>query len=415
MQTLTLTRIPACHARKITPAIKKRLEKMQSHVLDNPGCSHSDIYKNSGATTNYEDYRLDIDYLVSAGDLIHTKATKKFFKKPIKNGFQGYFLLHQTLNDIANISQHNPSLQKTKIAIQLKQMAKKLNESNISNLTNIYKHGIDHTMPEGEQLLYKGTIIFVQQAKIFSSEIKRLGNIQENMRIRLHKHRKIRLELEKERTLNENTLDKNSVNTRGIRKESKLRDMLHESDWKNYESLSKRIDDSLESLNAFGDFLRKLFMFYSVDPKYLCSDHMETDELSAFFDQAYDDGKKYQSTLKSTTGRSLKELVEIQNMIYLGCDKNILAIRHGYKNKDTMLKSLKKIHDNDGNPDFTYIARLQRIESKRILVPDTSDEEIYSLAQNFGIAKGIKDMKLTSQEKKAEKILQNHKPYSPTG
>ena len=80
--------------------------------------------------------------------------------------------------------------------------------------------------------------------------------------------------------------------------------------------------------------------------------------------------------------RSLKEMVEIQNYIYLGCDKNTLAEKYGYKNQVTMLKSLEKILDGYGHADFAEITRLQRIE-KMAMIDTERDVKFEHLFDNL--------------------------------
>ena len=195
----------------------------------------------------------------------------------------------------------------------------------------------------------------------------------------------------------------NSAKRRKIRNERRSIKTIHDLEWENFVQLSKRVDGSLTCLNLFAELLKLFFKIYVINPKYLSSSNVNVGKISAFLDQEYDDDKAYNSTLRSPHMRSLKEQVEIQNFIYLGCDKNTLAEKYGYKNKVTMLKSLKKIQNDYEDPDFTEITRLQRIESRRILVPETSDDEISSLSQNYIIFKELKEMKFTSQKKNLQR------------
>jgi len=132
------------------------------------------------------------------------------------------------------------------------------------------------------------------------------------------------------------------------------------------------------------------------------------------FDQIFDNDKLYNSTLKSTTRRSLKELIQIQNSLFLECNADKLAIHHGYKDKKAILNALKAIQDDSGELDFVEICRLQRIEKNRILIPETTDDEILSLFDNYGLHKGITDMEFISQEKKIKNIIQKNRPRSQT-
>jgi len=418
MVSIPLTGIPNDYARQITPAVKNRRKKIKSYVLDHPGRSFSDIYKHSGATKNYGDFKDDIEYSVLTDNLIRTKATGKFFKEPIKNGFQGVFLIYQMLDDWVNFCKCNPGLQKTKIFGQINHMVPQLTLSNIGKITDTYKHGIEQTKQD-DQLLSKVMIILLQKTRIFTSENKRLQKIYKIMRSKLSKNYKTQqYMLQKEMILlnEDGKIDNtNFAKRRKIRNERKSIKTIHVLEWENFVQLSKRVDGSLASLNLFAELLKLFFKIYVINPKYLSSSNVDADKISAFLDQEYDDDKAYNSTLRSPHMRSLKELVEIQNFIYLGCDKNTLAEKYGYKNHVTMLKSLEKIQDGYGNPDSAEIVRLQRIESMRISVPETRDDEISSLSQNYIIFKELKDMKFTFQEKKSAKIIRDYRPYSPIG
>lgn len=285
-------------------------------------------------------------------------------------------------------------------------MTPQLTLSNIGKITDTYKHGIDQTKPD-DQLLSKVMIILFQKTRIFTSENKRLENIYDNMRSKLSKnHTTQQYMLQKEMTLlnEDGKIDNtNFAKIRKIRNERRSIKTIHDLEWENFVQLSKRVDGSLASLNLFAELLKLFFKIYVINPKYLSSSNVDVDKISSFLDQEYDDDKAYNSTLRSPHMRSLKEQVEIQTYIYLGCDKNTLAEKYGYKNKVTMLKSLKKIQNYYEDPDFTEIARLQRIESRRILVPETSDDEISSLSQNYRIFKGLKERKFTSQEKNLQR------------
>jgi len=413
-----MTEISDAYSRKSRPAVKNRREKISSYVWDHPSCSYSDIYKHSGATKNYKDFKDDIDYLVLADNLIRTMVTRKFFKEPIKNGSQGVFLIYQMLDNWVNFCKCNPGLQKTKIFRQINHMAPQLTLSNIGKITDTYKHGIDQTKQD-DQLLSKVMIILFQKTRIFTSENKRLENIYKIMKSKLSKnHKTQQYLLQKEMILlnEDGKIDNtNFAKKRKIRNQRRSIKTIHDLEWENFVQLSKRVDGSLACLNLFAELLKLFFKIYVIDPKYLSSSNVNAGKISAFLDQEYDEDKAYNSTLRSPHMRSLKELVEILNYIYLGCDKNTLAKRYGYKNQVTMLKSLEKIQNDYEDPDFTEITRLQRIESRRILVPETSDDEISSLSQNYIIFKELKDMKFTSQEKKSAKIIRDYRPYSPIG
>ena len=78
-----------------------------------------------------------------------------------------------------------------------------------------------------------------------------------------------------------------------------------------------------------------------------------------------------------------------------------------------MLKALEKIQRNS-EPNIEKILELQRIERNRILVPETTDEEILSLINNYNLHKGTEKMAHYFQEKKAKKLIEEIRPHSPT-
>jgi len=79
-----------------------------------------------------------------------------------------------------------------------------------------------------------------------------------------------------------------------------------------------------------------------------------------------------------------------------------------------MLNALKVIQDDLGELDFVEICRLQGIEKNRILIPETTDDEILSLFDNYRLHKGITDMEFLSQEKKIKNIIHKNRPHSQT-
>jgi len=338
--SIRMTGISNDYAIQITSAVRKRLEKINSYVLDHPSCSFSDIYKHSVATTNYEDLKGDIDYLILIGDFIRTKATGKFFKEPIKNGFLDIFLFYQMLDDIVNVCKYSPNFQKTKIARQIKHITPPLNNSNISKLIDTYKHGIDQTSQEIEQLLSKIIIILLQKSRILTSEIKGTERKRKAMHSRLIDFHKTQNGLMEEQLKNTKTSkNKNSTHYGGdLAKERRLRDAIHAIDWKRYIQSSNRSDSSLKIIGNLVGFLQLFLKDYDFSCKYFSSSNSITKEFSDNFDQIFDNDKLYNSTLKSTTRRSLKELIQIQNSLFLECNEEKLAIYHGYKYKKNNAK-----------------------------------------------------------------------------
>ena len=103
MRVVPLVKIINQPLKPLTPAAKKRIKKMDLYVSEHPGCTFSDIYKNSGTTKNREDCKHDIEYLISIGSLIQVPRTKKFFKKPIRTDFQEIVSFYQALDDVVEL------------------------------------------------------------------------------------------------------------------------------------------------------------------------------------------------------------------------------------------------------------------------------------------------------------------------
>ena len=79
-----------------------------------------------------------------------------------------------------------------------------------------------------------------------------------------------------------------------------------------------------------------------------------------------------------------------------------------------MLDVLEAIQNDSGELDFVEICRLQRMERNRILVPETTDDEILSLFDNYMLHKGITDMEILDEKEKIKNIIYKNRPYSPT-
>ena len=400
-----------------TTAAKNRMQKINLYVWDNPGCLFSDIYKNSKATKNRNDLKEDISYLVSTRDLIYIESTKKFFREPIKKDSKMLFSICQVSDEIAKMDK-NSSLQNSKLFKQIKKMSPRANLSNVGKIIDVYEFGIDLKRNINDQLLSKTLIIFFQKTRIFSSEIKGTERKRKAMHSRLHDFHKTQIELleEQRSLLTENTSKrKNSIQSRrDLVKERMLRYVTHGIDWKRYTQSSDRIDLSLKTLDALVDFLQLFVKDYDFYSKMFSSNHIIAKELSDNFDQIFHYDKLYNPTLKSTTRRSLKELIQIQNSLFLECNEEKLAIHHGYKNKTSMLDVLEAIQNDSGELDFVEICRLQRMERNRILVPETTDDEILSLFENYMLHKGITDMEFLDEKEKIKNIIYKNRPYSPT-
>ncbi len=401
-----------------TATAKNRMQKINLYVLDNPRCSFSDIYRNSKATKNRNDLKEDINHLVSTGDLIYIESIQKFFREPIKKDHKILFSINQVMDEIAKMDK-SASLQNTKLFKLIKETSPRINASNVGKILDVYESSIDLENNINDQLLSKAFIVFFQKTRIFSSEIKGIERKDNAMGSRLDDFYKTQIGLldeEKELLKKVKTSkNKNSIQPgRDLAKERRFRDAILTIDWKRYTQSSNRTDSSLKTIDNLVGFLQLFLKDYDFYSDYFSSNPTIAKELSDNFDQIFDNDKLYNSTLKSTTRRSLKELIQIQDSLFLECNADKLAIHHGYKNKKAILNALKAIQDDSGELDFVEICRLQRIEKNRILIPETTDDEILSLFDNYGLHKGITDMEFISQEKKIKNIIQKNRPRSQT-
>lgn len=399
-----------------TATAKNRMQKINLYVLDNPGCSFSDIYRNSKATKNRNDLKEDINHLISTGDLIYIKPAQKFFREPIKKDHKKMFSIYQVLAEIAKMNK-SASLQNTKLFKLIKETSPRINASNVGKILDVYEPSIDLKNNICDQLLSKAFIVFLQKTRIFSSEMKGIERKDNTMGSRLDDFYKTQIGLLEEELLKKvkASKNKNSIQLgRDLARERRFRYVIHTIDWRRYTKSSNRIDSLLKTIDNHVRFLQLFLKYYDFFSDQFSSNPTITKELSDNFDQIFDDDKLYNSTLKSTTRKSLKELIQIQNSLFLECNADKLAIHHGYKDKKAMLNALKAIQDDSGKLDFVEIRRLQRMEKNRILIPETTDDEILSLSDNYGLHKEITDMEFISQEKKIKNIIQKNRPRSLT-
>ena len=401
-----------------TATAKNRMQKINLYVLDNPGCSFSDIYRNSKATKNRNDLKEDINHLVSTGDLIYIKPAQKFFREPIKKDHKKMFSIYQVLAEIAKMNK-SASLQNTKLFKLFKETSPRINASNVGKILDVYEPSIDLKNNICDQLLSKAFIVFLQKTRIFSSEMKGIERKDNTMGSRLDDFYKTQiglLEEEKELLKKVKTSkNKNSIQLgRDLARERRFRDAIHTIDWKRYTKSSNRTDSSLKTIDNHVRFLQLFLKYYDFFSDYFSSNPTIAKELSDNFDQIFDDDKLYNSTLKSTTRKSLKELIQIQNSLFLECNADKLAIHHGYKNKKAILNALKAIQDVSRELDFVEICRLQGMERNRILVPETTDDEILSLFENYMLHKGITDMEFLDEKEKIKNIIYKNRPHSLT-
>lgn len=407
MQGIPLVKVVNQPLKPPTLAAKRRMRKIESFVSEHSPCSFSDIYKNSGATKNREDCKHDVEYLISISSLIQVPITEKFFKKPIRAEFQVIVSFYQALDAVVELCKKNPRLQESEFATQIREMASSLNESNIGKILKIYKHKHNLLEDDYEQLYSKRWIILIQKGKIFSLEAKCSFKKDSELKTRLYNHHENQIELIRKE---ERLLKKEKMK---IRTERKFKRTTHSFDWNRFEQKSKRTDSAVNHFTGFVNFFKLFLENYDLFSKQLYSDPSLASKLTSQLDQIYDDDKEYLAMLRSPRRRSLKELITVWNYILLGCDEDKLVKTHGFKNRKQMLKALEKIQHNS-EPNIEKILELQRIEKNRILVPETSDEEILSLINNYDLHKGTEKMIHYLQEKKARKIIEEIRPHSPT-
>jgi len=422
MQGIPLVKVVNQPLKPITPAAKRRIRKIESFVSEHTLCSFSDIYKNSGATKNREDCKHDVDYLISIGSLIQVLITEKFFKKPIRAEFQGIVSFYQALDDVVELCKKNPHLQESEFAMRIREITPSLNESNIGKILKIYKHEHNFLEDEYEELFSKQWVILIQKGKIFSLEAKSSFKKDSELETRLDNHHDNQIELirkekrlfKKEKQASDNNEKKSMKKEKmKIRTEREFKITTHSFDWNRFEQKSRRTDSAVNHFTCFVNFFKLFLENHDLFSKQLYSDLSLASKLTSQLDQIYDDDMEYRSMLRSPRRRSLKELVTVWNYILLGCDENKLAKSHGFKNRKQMLKALEKIQRNS-EPNIEKILELQRIERNRILVPETTNEEILSLFNNYDLYNGTEKMVHYFQEKKARKIIEEIKPYSPT-
>lgn len=401
-----------------TPAAKSRINKIKFFVSEHPGCTFSDIYNNGNITRNKEDLRNDIEYQITVGEIIQVSIKKRFFAQPITKQSQNIVIFYQLLDDIVAASKVNPSFQQSEIAQQIKKMNRNLKQSNLGKILEKYRDTLDPKTPVSDKFLSKFWINLLQMGKLISSEAKRTGQTDTQMQIRLNDYYKNQIKLiqkekkilEEEKLSSDDDIESIKKQRREIRTERQFKRTSHLFEWKSYEQLCQRKEQSLNYLIDFMSLFRMFIQDYDLFSKQLSLDS----SLAEYLDQNFDYDKKYTQKLRSARRRSLKELITIWNYILRGCNQYDLALEYGYKNRKVMLRALQVIQDEWGYPDFDKISELKRIEKNRILVPETSDDEIWSFFNNYELHKGAEKMQITFQAKKAKKIIQDHQPRSST-
>jgi len=211
MQGIPLVKVVNQLLNPTTPAAKKRIKKMDLYVSKHPGCTFSDIYKNSGATKNREDCKHDIEYQISMDIWIQAPRTEKFFKKPIRTDFQGIVSFYEALDDVIGLCKKNPRLQESEFTWQIRKMAPSLNESNIGKILKIYKHKHNFLEDDYEQLYLKRWIILIQKGKILSLEAKCSFKKDSELKTRLYNHHENQIELIRKAARVQKDLDKTNV------------------------------------------------------------------------------------------------------------------------------------------------------------------------------------------------------------
>jgi len=368
-----------CYTKPLSSIIIQRINKISLFVLDNPGCSRSDIYKKSGATKNHDDFKKDIKYLISTGDLLLTDSAEKFFKEPIKKEFLEIYYLHTIIDNIKNYLKENPNLSDYDIAKQIKYLNLNPKKLNYKIIIGAYYHEYNPARLDSDQLVSKLIIILIQKSRIYHVEYRKfIKNIQD-FKTRTNDFYKFKFDLP-ERIQSIQSLD----GCYEILLETAHNRMIYDYHNKEYRQLCKRSDISQSDLVSFLEYSTEIISKACVNPKN--SSPSTTDDIRdivVYLDQIYDDDHEYLLSLRSAHRRSLKKLVKIQTCIYQNYDKDKLASINDYKNRRTMTKSVQKILKHDGSPDMNKIKRLQRVECNRIFVEKIGDDEIHVLSFNF--------------------------------
>ena len=394
---------------------RKRRTKIMLYVLAHPFCSSFDILKNSGATSNRLDLLHDIKSLLLGGCLKGISFNKRFFVRPLTPQYDQLLKMYQSLDRLAITL--NQKL-KTKSLKQLHEIKSSINYSNVGSILCKYQHGLDNTRPLDDQFFLKIGFIFVQKFKIFLLELKRSG--EELNKIRLEwddcYDEQIAL-LEKEKELLDQrkfvpSIDKQLIvmTQAKVRKERGLVKIDFKIKNEQWEKTQQRSNLSMNILYDFVDFFTFFVKNYDYLSKTLFSIPATVDRFSRELDEVFDNDQKYLKTFRSKRRKSLKERIKIwTEILTLGDIKKVIEKYH-YKNAKPIMRIIKSIQDERGNPDCDKIMELQKIEKNRILVPNTSDGEITLLFLKYYLRNAYEKIPKGFQKEKAKQAIQEKFP-----
>jgi len=417
MRVVPLVKIVNKPVKLLTPAARRRMRKIASFVSEHPLCSLSDLYKEANVTKNREDIHNDIEYMVLTGDLKQISVSKRFFKEPVKNGFQNIVSFYQQLDEIVSICKHSPSLQKSEFAKQIRENWLDINEFNLGRILKTYKQNIEWEKHLGDQFLSKLWIDFIQKTKIISSEAKRIDEYHDEVKKRLDNNYKEQMSLiqnekillEKESSASKRKKIFHKRKRREIREERELRKLIHDTDWKQFKLQSERTTASINHLNLFVDLFKSFLKDYEFWSRKLISSPVIVQRLSDALNQVFEDDRQYAATLRSVRRKPLKERIKIWSRLLTEEDHKQIVQEYGYKSKKALLKLTELIQDDSGQPDIEKMMNLQRIEKNRILVPETRSDEILSLFYKYKIKNGFEKVLNGSRRHQAKKLMQENR------
>ena len=320
---------------------------------------------------------------------------------------------YDDLEEIVSMNRHNHRIQECGFVKEIKDMKSPLKVWNLGKLLKKYKHEHVPNKPLNEELLSRFWLDLLQKGKTISLEAKRYRKNLANQQMRLNNYHENQIKLLEDETKllekEKKVSNKNKINIKKqrwqLRQERKLFRLIHKFDWKQYEQSVQRADAVIKHLNSFTNrfkiFLKKYDSYnasYALQSTYTC-------ELTKMLNQTFDDDKEYLLSLRSVRRKSLKERISAWLYILILGDEKHVAQCYGYKTRKPLVMTLNPIKNEMGQPDYNKMKKLQRIERNRILVPETSDDEIDSLYYKFNLRESLEKMSIPEVSDKAEKLI----------
>ena len=320
---------------------------------------------------------------------------------------------YDNLEEIVSISRHNHRIQECEFVKEIKDMESPLKIWSLGKLLKKYKHEHVPNKPLNEELLSRFWLDLLQKGKTISLEAKRYRKNLANQQMRLNNYYENQIKLLEDETRllekEKKVSNKNKINIKKqrcqIRQERKLFRLIHQFDWKQYEQSIQRADAAIKHLNSFTNLFKTFLKKYdSFNESYALQSPLIS-KLSKILNQTFDDDKEYLLSLRSVRRKSLKERISAWLYILILGDEKYVAQSYGHKTRKPLVMSLNPIKNEMGQPDWNKMKKLQRIERNRILVPETSDDEILSLYYKFNLRESLEKMSIPEVSDKAEKLI----------